>query len=309
MQDLIIIGGGAAGYAAALYALDKRLDVLLICEEPGGKAGTQQHLQGQAGAEYLAGAEAIQLLQHRVTAYAGVVLHDRVLSVAKENGVFQIATQRHGTHQSRTVLVASGATPLTLDVPGAKALVNYGVGYSITTHANLLAGKAVAVVGTTRRALRGVAELARTAAQVYLVAPDATGMATPLARALRHLPNVAVFEGYTVEEIAGERNVERIVIERYGEQSWLRVDAVFADLGLLPNSGLVRQIVATDPDGFIKVDAQNATTMPGMFAAGDVTTAFGEQMLIAAGDGTRAAASAYEYLLAHPPASDPEPAD
>jgi thioredoxin reductase len=309
MHDLIIIGGGAASWAAALYALDKRLDVLLICEDVGGKAGTQQQLRGQAGEEHLAGAEAIQLIERRVTAHVGAVLRDRVLSVAKEHGVFQVATQRHDAQQSRTVLVATGATPLTLDVPGAKALVNYGVGYSITTHANLLAGKAVAVIGTTRRALRGVAELARTAAQVYLIVPDATDMTTPLARSLRRLPNVAIFEQYAIEEIAGEGNVERIVIERYGEQSWLRVDAVFADLGLLPNSGLVRQIVATDADGFIKVDAQNATTLPGLFAAGDVTTAFGEQMLIAAGDGTRAAAGAYEYLLAHPPASDPEAAD
>jgi thioredoxin reductase len=309
MHDLIIIGGGAASWAAALYALDKRLDLLLICEEVGGKAGTQQQLRGQAGEEQLAGAEAVQLIERRVTAHAEAVLRDRVLSVAKEHGVFHLAAQRHGTHQSRTVLVATGATPLTLDVPGAKALVNYGVGYSITTHANLLSGKTVAVVGTTRRALRGVAELARTAAQVYLVAPDATGMTTPLARALRRLPNVAIFERYAVKEIAGTGSVEQLAIERDGEQSWLRVDAVFADLGLLPNSGLVRSVVATDAEGFIIVDDQNATTLPGLFAAGDVTTAFGEQMLIAAGDGTRAAAGAYEYLLAHPPASDREGAD
>jgi thioredoxin reductase len=128
MHDLIIIGGGAAGCAAALYALDKRLDVLLVCEEVGGKAGTQQQLHEQTGDEQLAGAEAIQLLERRVTTHAGVVMRDRVLSVSKERGVFHIAAQRHGSQQSRTVLVASGATPLTLDVPGAKALVNYGVG-------------------------------------------------------------------------------------------------------------------------------------------------------------------------------------
>jgi thioredoxin reductase (NADPH) len=309
MRDMIIIGGGAAGFTAALYALDKRLDMLLICEETGGKAGTQQHLHGQAGDEYLAGVEAVQLFERRVTKHAGAVLHDRVLSVTKEQGVFHVATQRHGTQQSRTVLVATGATPLTLEVPGAKALINYGVGYSITTHANLLADKAVAVIGTTKRALQGVAELAGTAAQVYLIAPDATGMTTPLARALRRLPNVAILEHYSVKEIAGTGSVEQIAIERDGEQSWLRVDAVFADLGLLPNSGVVRQIVTTDADGFISVDAQNATTLPGMFAAGDVTTAPGEHMLIAAGDGTRAAASAYEYLLAHPPAPDSDAAD
>lgn len=309
MRDLIIIGGGAAGFAAALYALDKRLDVLQICEEAGGKAGTQQHLHRQVDEEYLAGAEAVQLFERRVTAHTGAVVRDRVLSITKEQGVFYVATQRHGTQESRTVLLATGATPLTLDVPGAKALINYGVGYSITTHASLLSDKAVAVIGTTRRALCGAAELARTAAQVYLIAPDATGMTTPLARALRRLPNVAIFERYAVKEIAGTGSVEQIAIERDGEQSWLRVDALFADLGLLPNSGIVRQIVATDADGFVNVDAQNATTLPGMFAAGDVTTAFGEQMVIAAGDGTRAAASAYEYLLAHPPAPDPDAAD
>src|SRR5262249_41355651 len=156
-------------------------------------------------------------------------------------------------------------------------------------HTHLLSGKTVVVVGTTRRALRGVAELARTAAQVYLIASDATGLTTPLARALRRLPNVAVFEGYAIKEIAGVGRVERMVIERDGEQSALRVDAIFADLGLLPNSGIVRRIVGTDVDGFVSVDAQNATTLAGMFAAGDVTTAFAEQMLIAAGDGTRAA--------------------
>jgi thioredoxin reductase (NADPH) len=309
MRDVIIIGGGAAGCAAAVYALDKQLDVLLICEEVGGKAGTQQHLGGQAGEEYLAGAEAVQLLERRVATHAGVVLRDRVISVAKEHGVFHIATQRHGTHQSRTALVATGATPLTLDVPGAKALINYGVGYSITTHTNLLAGKAVAVIGTSSRALCGVAELARTASQVYLIASDATGLTTPLARTLRRLPNVAIFARYAVTEIVGAGNVEQIVIEQDGEQSWLRVDAVFADLGLLPNSGIVGRIVATDRDGLIKVNAQNATTLPGMFAAGDVTTAVGEQMLIAVGEGTRAAASSYAYLLANPPMPDPEAAD
>ena len=95
-------------------------------------------------------------------------------------------------------------------------------------------------------------------------------------------------------------NYSWLIIAQDGEQSVLQVDAVFADLGLLPNSGLVRQIVQVDPEGFIWVDDQHMTSLAGLFAAGDVTTAFAEQMLIAIGDGVRAAVSAYGYVLAHP---------
>jgi thioredoxin reductase (NADPH) len=213
MYDLIIIGGGAAGLSAAVYALGKQLDVVAIYEQVGGKAGTQQ-LHDQAGEEYLAGAEAVALFERRVTAHEGATLRDRVVGLAKNSGVFQVETQRHGTLTSWAIIVATGATPLTLDVPGAKALLNHGIGYSITTHASLLAGKTAAVVGTTPRALRGVIELARSAAQVYLIAPDATGMTAPLARKVRRLPNATVLERYQLKEIAGADSVEHVVVEQ-----------------------------------------------------------------------------------------------
>ncbi len=311
MHDLVIIGGGAAGLSAALYALGKGLDAVTIYEDVGGKAGTQQQLAGQAGEEYLAGAEAVQLFERRVTSHAGAVLRDRVIDLHKHNGVFQIETQHHGALEARAVLIATGATPLKLDVPGAKALLDHGIGYSITTHSQLLAGKRVVVVGTTMRALRGVVELARVAEQVYLIAPDATGMTNPLARSLRRFANVSVLVGYQVVEIAGSIGVEQVAVEHDGERSWLQVDATFADLGLLPNSGIVRKLARVNIDGFIMVDDRNATTQMGLFAAGDVTTAFAEQVLIAIGDGARAAASAYDYILSYvtPPGAEAEGAD
>jgi thioredoxin reductase len=309
MHDLIIIGGGAAGLSAALYALGKGLDVTVIYEEIGGKAGTQQQLAAQHGEEYLAGAEAVQLFERRVASHAGAVLRDRVVELRRSGEVFHVETQHHGGLTARTVVIATGATPLKLDVPGAKTLLDHGVGYSITTHVQLLAGKRVAVIGTTARALRGVIELARAAEQIYLIAPDATGMASPLARSLGRLPNVSLLMGYKVREIAGATSVERLAVERDGEPSWLRVDAVFADLGLLPNSGIARQLAMVDADGFIVVDNKNATTQPGLFAAGDVTTAPGEQVLIAIGEGARAASSAYDYILAHPSPEGAEGAD
>jgi thioredoxin reductase len=161
------------------------------------------------------------------------------------------------------------------------------------------------------RALRGVVELARVAEQVYLIAPDATGMTNPLARSLRRFANVSVLAGYRVVEITGTSGVEQVAVERDGERSWLQVDAAFADLGLLPNSGVVRQLARVNIDGFIMVDDRNATTQLGLFAAGDVTTAFAEQVLIAIGDGARAAASAYDYILSYiaPSGAEAEGAD
>lgn len=309
MHDLAIIGSGAAGMSAALFALTKQLDAVMIYEDVGGKAGTQQHLHGQAGDEYLPGAEAVQLFERRVTSHPDIVLRDRVIGLSRHQGVFQVETQRHGLLSAAAVILATGAAPLTLDVPGARALLNHGIGYSITTHAQITTGKPVAVIGTTRRALRGVIELARSAAQIYLIAPDATNMASPLARTVAALANVQVLQNYQVREITGREGVEHVVVEHDGEQSFLRVDAVFADLGLLPNSGIARQLAQVDGDGFILVNSHNATTQPGLFAAGDVTTAFGENILIAIGDGARAAASAYEYILSRPPQPEVESAD
>jgi len=309
MHDIIILGGGAAGLAAAAYAQNKQLDVLVIADETGGKAGTQQHLLNQPGDEELLGADVVQLLARRVAARAGTLLHDRAIGVAKLHRIFQVETQHHGMLQAQVVLVATGAVPLPLDVPGAQKLINHGIGYSITTHAHLLPDKTAAVIGTTSRALRGAVELANRGAQVYLIAPDATGMTTPLAQVLRHTAGVTVFERYQVKQIVGETNVEHMVIERDNEQSYLRVDAVFADLGLLPNSGVVRRIAQVDADGFLLVDEQLMTTLPGLFAAGDVTTAFAENILVAIGEGTRAAISAHEYLLARTPCYAAEPAE
>jgi thioredoxin reductase len=301
MRDLIIIGGGPAAAAAAVYALGKQLDFLVIYAELG-KAGRTQQIGATDSAEFLPGADAVRLFERQVVIQAGRTLRDSVTEVVKETGVFQVATQHHGTHTSRALIVATGASPIALEVPGARELLGYGLGYSIATHAHLLGGKHVAVLGTTIRALRGVTELARTAAQVYLVAPDASGLRTPLGYALRRYQNVEIMEGYQVAEVVGTRSVEQLVVARDGETRRLNVDAAFVDLGLLPNSGIVRHIAQTDQDGFIWVDERNATTASGLFAAGDVTTAFGEQIMIAIGDGARAALSAYDYLLASQPA-------
>lgn len=297
MYDLVIIGGGPAALAAAIYAAGKQLAIRVVADTLGGKSGWRQRLVGQLEDEYLAGDDAVQLFARRIE-QSGVVVADRVTEVRTDGDTFVVATERGGDLQAATVLVATGAAPIELRVPGAKEFLGQGLGYSVTTHAHIAAGKSVAIVGDTLRALRGAAELAKTARTLYLLVSDLTILVDPLAQTLTGKDNVEILTGTRVKEVAGGSGVEEIVVEQNGQARRLAVDAAFIELHLHANSGAVRRMLDLAPGQFIPVDAKNATAVPGLFAAGDVTTAFGEQTLIAIGEGTKAALSAYDYLLA-----------
>lgn len=296
MSDLIIIGGGPAALAAAIYALGKQLDVLIITDDLGGKANWRQRLTGQLDDEHLAGEQTVMRFEQRI-AKSGRVIHDHATRVEQARDGFRVATRNHGTLTSTAVIVATGAIPVGLNVPGSKEFLGQGLGYSVTTHAHLMAGKTVAIVGNTVRALRGAAELAQTADRLVLIVPDASLLADPLARSLAERPNVEIMRGGRVKEVTGGFNVEELIIEHDGNIKRVAVDAAFVDLGLHASSGMVRELLGIEAGQFIGVDAKNATSVPGLFAAGDVTTAFGEQILIAIGEGAKAALSAYDYLL------------
>lgn len=299
MHDLIIVGGGPAALAAAVYALDKQLDLHVIAEELGGKVGLPRASEGQRSLAWQVSEEAARLFERALRGRPDLVVRDRVVDINHVADRFTVTTQRHGVQESSAVIVATGVTPITLDVPGARQWLGSGLGYSPTTYAHLLNDKTVAVIGTTRRALRGAAELARTVRQVYVILPDADGDGPEgLLAHLRQCSNVSLMAGYRVTELHGGERVERIGILRGDEQAYVPADAVFADPGLLPQSEMVRRIAAVDQDGFIVVDERHATNVAGLFAAGDATTRFGEHITVALGDGTRAAVSAYDFLLA-----------
>lgn len=299
MHEVIVIGGGPAGLAATQDLLGKHRDVLLIAEHLSGQAGMHQQLDDD-NEEYITGEDIVALLARRLTLQRDVVLRDRVSTITKTNGIFHVDTPHGGAQTAGTVIFSTGVTPTPLDVPGAAQLVGYGIGYSASTHAHILENKRVAVVGTTARALRGVHELAQTAAQVYLVAPQSGQLTSLLGMALPYRTNVDVLEGYQPVEVVGTTTVEEFIVARDGSKQSLAVDAIFVDLGLRPNSLLLRNLAKMDRDGFVQVDARFATSVTGLFAAGDVTTTLSEGILMAIGDGARAAHSAHDYLLAHP---------
>jgi len=300
MRDLIIVGGGAAGLSAAMYALSKQLDVLLIAKNIGGKVGWRRRVAGQRTGDLDPAEATVRLFADRLTGEVGHGMHDTVAKISKLEGHFEVETAQHGVQRALTVIVASGVTPVALDAPGASELVGYGLGYSTATYAHLLADKTVAAIGTTRRLLRGVSELSRIARKVYLISPVINGLMTPRGLAIQNRPNVEVLDHFQVKQVIGTFRVEALEVVREALTRRLDVDAVFVDLGLHANSSMVRGLAQTDLSGFIKVDEECAASVAGLYAAGDVTTAIGEQILIAVGQGARAAQTAYDYLLEQP---------
>lgn len=299
MHDMLIIGGGSAGLAAAAYGLGKQLDAVLLCADFGGKAGARQQFADQVEPEHLIGAESFQALRQTVAAQPHRIVEDYVIGVFKREHMFHVLTE-HTTLHAPAVIIATGARPTQLGIANEQELIGHGLSYSIATHAYLAAGREVAVVGSTARALRGVAELLHSAARVVLIAPFPGALNSALGQRLRADPRVDILEGYTVSEVESSAGaVHAIQVARSGRVQRLPVQAVFVDLGLVPNSQMVRQLIELDDRGFIVIDDQQQSSLPGLFAAGDVTNATCEQILIAIGAGAHAAQSAYDYILAH----------
>lgn len=297
MNDLIIVGGGPAALAAAIYAHAKQLDWLLIYEELGGQAIWRQSVVGPSDDEHRPGEESVRVFERQI-AHSGRAHHDHVMSITKSGNTFHVTTRRHGRHEAVAILLATGTTPIQLDAPGVQKFLGKGLGYAITSDAHLLAGKDVAVIGQTNHALRGTTEVAQTARQVYLIVTDRSVQYSPRAEELQRYSNVEILQDARVHEIAGTTSAEEVVVEYAGRMRRLAVDAAFVDLGIRPNVAMVRDLLGLDATTFVAVDTKHASAVPGLYAAGNVTTTLSEQTLRAIGDGAHAAVGTYEYILA-----------
>ena len=292
MYDLIIIGGGPAGLTAATYALNKRLDTLLISEDLGGKTAYGFEMKGYEGHEVIRGGELIEKFKRQLEYLQFAHQTDRVTKVVAEGKGFAVLTQGNKRYAAKAVIVATGALPKRLDAPGEKQLIGKGLSYSAISHAQLFIEREPAIVGSNKRALEAAAEMALIAKQVHLILPEAGESDSPLGQKLRANAKVKVYEG-ALQEVRGDQAVDSIVVG--GKE--IKVDGLFIEVGVNPGSKAVADLGITDASGRIVVNSKCATSCPGVFAAGDVTDVFIEQVLVAIGEGAKAALSAYEYLL------------
>lgn len=298
MYDLIVIGGGPAGLTATIYAIRKRLNVLLVSQDLGGKTNYHLELPDIEAYQVINGIEVVNKFRSELE-YLKFARHmESVTRVERQDDGFAVYTKGGGEPFARAVIVATGARQQWLNVPGEREYLSRGLCYSALSYAPLFIDKETAVIGDGELALRSASELATVAAHVHVIGPSKEMLRTDLGQKLSRAANVTILERYHVKAVKGNGYCNRVVVQSpTGEQQEIDIDGAFVEEALLPNSEMVADLVALDESGFIKVDCYNRSSTPGIFAAGDVTNIYAEQVLVAVGEGVKAALSAYDYLL------------
>jgi alkyl hydroperoxide reductase subunit F len=299
LYDLIIIGGGPAGMTAAVYAARKQLNALLLAKEVGGQVNWTLSIENYMGYQFIEGPELIKKFEDQVKQFPlEVKTGSAITSVTRNNGIFEVTSESGERYQSKATIVATGKRPRQLNVPGEEKLKGRGVTYCSICDGPIFSGMKVAIIGGGNSALESTDDMVKIAEHVYLVSiTQLTGDAV-LVDKIKAAKNLSTFIEYEVMEIIGDKMVSGIKIRdlKSKQEKELDVRGIFVEIGLLPNSDLVKGVVSLNKVGEIEVNCSNETTVPGLFAAGDVTNVPEKQIVVAAGEGAKAALQAHSYL-------------
>lgn len=297
--DLLIIGGGPAGLTAAAYAIRKRIETMLISEDLGGKTNYKFSLPDVDTHLIIDGEELVSKFKSQIEYLDFARYLDEVTKLERREDKFVATTKGGKVFKGKSAIIAIGVMPKRLNVPGEKDFLGRGVSYSAVSHAPLFIDMEVAVVGDGLPALQATAELTQIAKKVNMVGVQAKYVDSELGKRLKNSGKVQFFSDYEVEEIRGHLSVENLLIRSKVDKTekTIAVKGVFIELGYIPNKELFSKLVKTSAEGRIMISENNQTSIPGLFAAGDVTDVNAQQVVIAIGEGANAALSAYNYLL------------
>jgi NADH-dependent peroxiredoxin subunit F len=295
--DLIILGGGPAGITAAIYAARKKLDFLVITLDIGGQAAWSGDIENYTGYQFITGPELALKFQEHMDAFGIMVkMPERAMAIHKEGNLIEVKTDL-GEYCAKTAIIATGKRPRPLNVSGEIEFKNKGVTYCATCDGPVYKGKNVLVVGGGNSALDAAIQLAKICPQVHVVnMTEALTADSVMVEALNAFPNITVHNDTMVKTIYGESFVAGVILKKHGKEEDLKVEGVFIEIGLIPNSNFVSRL-QTNEDNEIVVDCNNNTSLPGIFAAGDVTNVAEKQIIIACGEGSKACLAAAGYLV------------
>lgn len=306
IYDIIIIGGGPAGAAGAVYAARKQLKTLIVAEEFGGQSVVSQEIYNWIGTKAISGNDLAKSFEEHVKEYEGDYLTikkgSRVTSLEKDGDLFKVGTNKDESFEARTILVASGSGRRKLDVPGADKFENKGVVYCASCDGPLFSGMDVVVIGGGNAGFESAAQLLAYTKSVTLLHRGDHYKADEITiqKVLAH-PNMTGILNADIKSIGGDALVESItyVDKVSGEEKTLPVGGVFVEIGQIPNTQFVGDLLAMDPYKRIVVDPKTQrSSVPGIWAAGDVTDGLYHQNNIAAGDAVKAIEDLYLYLNA-----------
>jgi len=300
VYDVVVVGAGPAGMTAAIYAARKNLSALIVALDVGGQVGTTNEILNYPGFDLITGPDLVQRLFEQVEAQAiDQLIGEKIVGLEADARIKTLKTASGRALRARTVIVASGVQKRRLNIPGERELTGKGVVYCSTCDGPLFKGATIAITGGGNSALEAALEMDGVARQIYLVSlGDWTGdpiLQDKVALAKR----VEVLKGHEPVEIHGSTKVEGMTVRNVatGETRRLDVDGVFIEVGVFPNTDFVLDLLGTNQRGEIVAGSHGSTGLRGIFAAGDATEGDDKQIVIAAGEGAKAALGAFEYII------------
>lgn len=308
--DVLVIGGGPAGAAAAVYAARKGIRTGVAAERFGGQVLDTMAIENFISIQQTEGPKLARDLEAHVLDYDVDIMNmqraAKLIPATMPGGMHQVQFESGASLQTRSLVLATGARWRELNVPGEQEYRNRGVAYCPHCDGPLYKGKQVAVVGGGNSGVEAAIDLAGIVAHVTLIEFDSKLRADDVLQAkLRSLSNVDIKVGAQTTEVLGDgRKVTALTYKNResGATESLSLDGIFVQIGLLPNSGWLKGAVELSARGEIVIDERGATSVPGVFAAGDVTTVPFKQIVVAAGEGSKAALSAFDHLIRTPQA-------
>jgi len=311
--DVLIVGGGPAGAAAAVYAARKGIRTGVVAERFGGQVLDTMAIENFISVKETEGPKFAAALEEHVRAYDVDIMNLQRATELVPGKLIEVKLANGGVLKGKTVILSTGARWREINVPGEKEYRNNGVAYCPHCDGPLFKGKRVAVIGGGNSGVEAAIDLAGLVQHVTLIEYDSHLRADEvLQRKLRSLGNVTVITSALTTEIHGDgKKVNGLTYKDRTSDELKRVDleGVFIQIGLVPNTEWLKGTVALTRFGEIEVDARGQTSIPGVFAAGDVTTVPFKQIVIAAGDGAKAALSAFDHLIRSSVADEEKVAD
>lgn len=293
MYDVIIVGGGPAGLTAGIYTGRRALKTLILTRDIGGQASKAWDIENYPGFEKTSGADLCTKFYNQAKSFDTEVKFEETKNISKDGETFRVKTTS-GTYESKTIILASGKQPRELGVPGEEEFKGKGVSYCATCDGPFFKGKTIAIIGGGNSALDAAIYCSKICQKIYLIY---RGTAFPaeqyLTDQVKAEKNIDVMLESEIQQISGTATVEKIELK---SGKLLDVSGVIIEIGYVVDRTILEGLVELNDKDQVKTNGTQETSLPGVFAAGDITDAAYKQIVIAAGEGAKAALSAFDYI-------------
>lgn len=301
IYDLTIIGGGPAGITAGIYAARKRLKTLLITKDFIGQVAKTGQVDNYPGSFGASGQELMKKFEEHLKKFEiEIKKNEEVTKVEKKEGTFSVKTENGNEFKAKTLIIATGRDPRPLEVPGEKEFIGRGISYCSVCDSPFFKDKAVAVIGGGNAGFEAALDLAKYAKRIFIFEKSNKVIADEiLQERVEKEKKIEIHLNKEIKKVEGKGKIQALVYQdlETGKTFQVPIDGVFVQIGSVPATAFVKDLVDFNERDEIKVDFETCQTSTlGIFAAGDVNDGKWKQIIIAAGEGCRAALAAYEYL-------------